>query len=145
MIHSTEYQTFDSFFWVLSAARVREMISIWCGNQAPKKRTKIYMHSMIHTLGIPHSIHAVGRPWSRLLQPPIGCGWGCTATSQVRHRGSLIPDLEAIDQAQISQIQKKRIGPNQAIDQVKKSGQIRCQLHLPKCQKLPIVPASYHG
>src|ERR1700688_577005 len=72
MIHSTEYQTFDRFFWVLSAARVRKMISIWCGNQAPKKRTNIYIHPMIHTLSIPHSIHAVGRPWSRLLQPPMG-------------------------------------------------------------------------
>jgi hypothetical protein len=26
-----------------------------------------------------------------------------------------------------------QIGPNQAIDQTKKSSQIRCQLHLPKC------------
>ena len=34
--------------------------------------------------------------------PPIGCGWGCTATSQARHKGSLIPDLEAIAKPQIN-------------------------------------------
>src|SRR6202167_5034074 len=119
MIHSTEYQTFDSFFWVLSAARVREMISIWCGNQAPKKCTKIYIHPMIHTLSIPHSIHAVERPWSRLLQPPI---WWLRMHSHHPGQAQRKPDprsgskRQAIDQAlssQISQIQKSsQIGPN---------------------------------
>jgi hypothetical protein len=65
------------------------------------------------------------RPWSRLLQPPIG--WRMHS-----HQPGQAPDLEAIGKPQIKPYQARsarftkssQIGPNQAIDQIKKSSQI---------------------
>jgi len=102
MIHSIEYQTFDRFLGVLSAARVGECISIWCGNLAPKKHANIQACPLIHALWTPHSRYTVGSPYGSLQQPPIGSREDAlppgTDQAQIRHRGSQIPDLEAIDE-----------------------------------------------
>src|ERR1700736_4783793 len=69
-----------------------------------QKCSEIYMYPLIHTAYIPHGICAVGMAHGDLLQPPITSREAALLPDQTRHRGSLITDMEAIDNPEITQI-----------------------------------------
>src|ERR1700729_142394 len=57
-----------------------QSIANFCRKKAPKKRPKIHIYPLIHTIYIPYGTYALGRPCGSLLHPPIGSSMGCTAT-----------------------------------------------------------------
>ena len=57
-----------------------QWIANFCRKKAPKKRPKIHIYPLIHTIYIPYGTYALGRPCGSLLHPPIGSSMGCTAT-----------------------------------------------------------------